>query len=33
MHLKKILNNSNRKQNKICIDQGSEFHNNAFKDF
>ena len=33
MHLKKILNNSNRKPNKIWVDQGSEFYNNAFKDF
>ena len=24
---------SNRKTNKIWVDQGSEFHNNAFKDF
>ena len=30
---KKILNNSNRKPNKIWVDQGSEFFNNAFKDF
>ena len=22
-----------RKPNKICVDQGSEFHNNSFKDF
>ena len=33
MHLKKILNNSNRKPNKIWVDQDSEFYNNAFKDF
>ena len=30
---KKILSNSNRKPNKIWVDQGSEFYNNAFKDF
>ena len=30
---KKILNNSNRKPNKIWVDQDSEFYNNAFKDF
>ena len=28
---KKII--SNRKPNKIWVDQGSEFYNNAFKDF
>ena len=33
MHLKKILNNSNRKPNKIWVDQGSEFYNKSFKDF
>ena len=33
MHLKKILNNSNRKPNKIWVDQGSEFFNNVLKDF
>ena len=33
MHLKKILSDSNRKPNKIWIDQGCEFYNNAFKDF
>ena len=27
----RILNNSKRKQNKIWIDQGSEFYNNQFK--
>ena len=30
---KKILSASNRKPNKIWVDQGSEFYNNAFKDF
>ena len=35
---KKILNNStelhsNRKPNKMWVHQGSEFYNNAFKDF
>ena len=30
---KKILNNSNRKPNKVWTDQGSEFYNNSFKDF
>ena len=30
---KKILSNSNRKPNKIWVDQGSEFYSNAFKDF
>ena len=30
---KKILNGSNRKPNKIWVDQGSEFYNNTFKDF
>ena len=30
---KKILNDSNRKPNKIWVDQGSEFYNNSFKDF
>ena len=29
----KILDSSNRKPNKIRVDQGSEFHNNSFKDF
>ena len=29
----KILGSSNRKPNKILIDQGSEFQNNSFKDF
>ena len=33
MHLKKTLNDSNRKPNKIWVDQGSEFYNNTFKDF
>ena len=28
----KIISNE-RKQNKIWVDQGSEFYNNAFKDF
>ena len=30
---KKILNNSNRKPNKVWTDQGSKFYNNSFKDF
>ena len=30
---KKILNDSNRKPNKIWVDQGSEFYNHTFKDF
>ena len=30
---KKILSDSNRKPNKIWVDQGSEFYNNTFKDF
>ena len=30
---KKILSDSNRKPNKIWVDQGSEFYNNSFKDF
>ena len=30
---KKIVNNSNRKPNKIWVDQGSEFYNKSFKDF
>ena len=30
---KKILSDSNRKPSKIWVDQGSEFYNNAFKDF
>ena len=29
---KKILIDSNRKPNKIWVDQGNEFYNNAFKD-
>ena len=29
----KILSDSNRKPNKIWVDQGSEFYNNSFKDF
>ena len=33
MHLKKILSDSNRKLNKIWVDQGSKFYNNSFKDF
>ena len=33
MHYKKILNNSNRKPNKIWVDQESEFYNKSFKDF
>ena len=31
--LKKILNDSNRKPNKIWVDHGSEFYNNKFKSF
>ena len=27
----KIIKQSNRKQNKICVDQGREFYNNVFK--
>ena len=30
---KKILSDSNRKTNKIWVDQGSEFYNKSFKDF
>ena len=30
---KKILSDSNRKPNKIWVDQGSEFCNKSFKDF
>ena len=30
---KKILNNSNRKPNKIWVDNGTEFYNNKFKKF
>ena len=30
---KKILSDSNRKPNKIWVDQGSEFCNNVLKDF
>ena len=33
MHLKKILSDSNRKPNKIWVDQGSEFYNKSSKDF
>ena len=33
MHLKKVLSDSNRKPNKICVDQGSEFYNKSFKYF
>ena len=38
MHFKKILSDStelhsNRKPNKIWVDQGSEFYNKSFKDF
>ena len=29
----KILDSSNRKSNKIWVDQDSEFYNNSFKDF
>ena len=31
--LKKILNNSNRKPNKIWVDNGKEFYSNKFKNF
>ena len=27
----KMLDDSNRKPNKICVDKGSEFYNNSFK--
>ena len=30
---KKILDDSNRKPNKICVDNGSKFCNNKFKHF
>ena len=30
---KKILSDSNRKPNKIWVDQGSEFYNKSFEDF
>ena len=30
---KKILSDSDRKPNEIWVNQGSEFHNNSFKDF
>ena len=30
---KKILSDSNRKPNKIWVDQGSEFYKKSFKDF
>ena len=30
---KKILSDSNRKPNKIWVDQGSELYNKSFKDF
>ena len=30
---KKVLSDSNRKPNKIRVDQGSEFYNNAFTGF
>ena len=33
MYLKKILSDSNRKPNKIWVDQGSEFYSKSFKDF
>ena len=33
MHLKKILSDSNRKPNKIWVDQGSDFYHKSFKDF
>ena len=33
MQLKKILSYSNRKPNKIWVDQGTEFYNKSFKDF
>ena len=31
MRFKKILEDSNRKSNKIWVDKGSEFYNNSFK--
>ena len=31
MLFKKILNDSDRKPNKIWVDKGSEFYNNCFK--
>ena len=31
MHFKKHLDSSNKKLNKIWVDQGSEFYNNVFK--
>ena len=31
--VKKILSDSNRKPNKIWVDQGSEFYNKSFQDF
>ena len=31
--LQNILDNSNRKSNKICVDQGGEFYNKLFKRF
>ena len=30
---KKILSDSNRRPNKIWVNQGSEFYNKSFKDF
>ena len=33
MHIKKIVLEGRRKSNKIWVDQGSEFYNNAFKYF
>ena len=33
MNFKKMLSDSNRKPKKIWTGQGSEFYNNAFKDF
>ena len=31
MRFKKILEDSNRKSNKIWVDKGSQFYNNSFK--
>ena len=31
MHFKVFLNNSKRKPNKVCVDEGSEYYINCFK--
>ena len=31
MFFEKILDDSNRKPSKICVDKGSEFYNSSFK--